>query len=513
MKLPGSRDLSPLWPARLAELWPNRVAITDPDTGTQYRYTDLHERSSHVAAALAGAGVRQGDRVAAIMHSGVPVLDLLLACGHLGAILVPLNWRLSARELTALIVDVEPRLVFASPEFGDLARAAAGNVSVIEVDERWPAIEGASFTPPPPATVTMADPWLILYTGGTTGVPKGAILTHGSVTWNAINTVVSWGMSERDIGPSFTPMFHTGGLNVFTLPLLMLGGRVLLPRRFDPAAALAMIRRERPTLLFMVPTMFQLVAEQPDFESTDFSCLRWAISGGAPLPEPIALRWKSKVPIFKQGYGLTEVGPNNFATPDEEAGTRRGTVGKLTYFARARIVDGEGNDLPDGQAGELLLAGPHMCAGYWRRPEATAEAIRDGWFHTGDIARRDADGFYYIVDRKKDMVISGGENIYPTEVEAVLYEHAAIREAAVVGLPDPTWGEAVCAVVSLKPGQRATADELRDHMRASLARYKVPKTVLIIEDLPKSDAGKILRVQARKLALDSLSAVQGTEHG
>jgi fatty-acyl-CoA synthase len=262
--------------------------------------------------------------------------------------------------------------------------------------------------------------------------------------------------------------------------------------------------------MFMVPTMFQLVAEQPAFEETDFSSLRWAISGGAPLPERIAEQWRHKVPIFKQGYGLTEVGPNNFATPDSEAGTRPGTVGKLTFFARTRIVDDAGNDVPDGTPGELLLTGPHMCAGYWRRPEATAAAIRDGWFHTGDVAVRDRDGFYYIVDRKKDMIITGGENVYPTEVEAVLYQYPAVREAAVVGLPDPVWGEAVCAVLSLRAGQTATADELRAYMRANLARYKVPKSFVLVEDLPKSDAGKILRAEARKLALSHLAPTGGT---
>jgi fatty-acyl-CoA synthase len=305
-------------------------------------------------------------------------------------------------------------------------------------------------------------------------------------------------------------MFHTGGLNVFTLPLLMLGGRVILPRRFDPAQALEILRRERPTVLFFVPTMFRVVAEQPGFEGLDLSGLRWAISGGAPLPERIAEQWRHKVPIFKQGYGLTEVGPNNFATPDSEAGTRPGTVGKLTFFARTRIVDDAGNDVPDGTPGELLLTGPHMCAGYWRRPEATAAAIRDGWFHTGDVAVRDRDGFYYIVDRKKDMIITGGENVYPTEVEAVLYQYPAVREAAVVGLPDPVWGEAVCAVLSLRAGQTATADELRAYMRANLARYKVPKSFVLVEDLPKSDAGKILRAEARKLALSHLAPTGGT---
>jgi len=342
----------------------------------------------------------------------------------------------------------------------------------------------------------MDDPWLILYTGGTTGLPKGAILTHGSILWNAINTTVSWGLSETDVAPSFTPMFHTGGLNVFTLPLLMLGGRVILPRRFDPAQALRLLEQERPSVMFMVPTMFALVAEQPGFATADLSHLRWAISGGAPLSRETARPWKDKVRLFKQGYGLTEVGPNNFATSDVDAARDMDhTVGKLTLFAEARLVDEAGADVPDGTVGELWLAGPHMCAGYWRRPEATAEAFHDGWFATGDLACRDTEGFYRIVDRKKDMIITGGENVYPTEVEAVLSMHPSVREAAVVGMADDHWGQAVQAAVSLWPGQTASEDELREFCRENLARYKTPKRIAVLSDLPKNAAGKIMRAE------------------
>ncbi|MBV9282054.1 MAG: long-chain fatty acid--CoA ligase, partial [Chloroflexi bacterium] len=470
--LPGLRDLSPPWLDRLAELWPSRTAVVDPDGGQSYTYPDLQARSLAVAAGLLRRGVGRGDRVAALLNNCVPMLDLFFACGRLGAIFVPLNWRLSGRELADLLPDTEPRLLLLDPDLDQPAGSLPRDTQVARLADHLspPLAEEPAGGERPETDVRMDDPWLILYTGGTTGVPKGAVLTHGSITWNAINTAVSWGLSEADVGPSFTPMFHTGGWNVFTLPLLLLGGRVILPRRFDPARALAILEREKPTVLFLVPTMFQLLAEQPGFDAADLSCLRWAISGGAPLPAPVYDRWKAKVRVFKQGYGLTEVGPNNFATSDEDAERKRGTVGRLTYFARARIVDDAGADVPDGTAGELLLAGPHMCAGYWRRPEATADAVRGGWFHTGDVAVRDGEGYYYIVDRKKDMIITGGENVYPTEVEWVLYAHPAIREAAIVGLPDPVWGEAVCAVVSLKPGCSATPDELRAYLRDNLAR-------------------------------------------
>lgn len=499
--VPGLRDRSLDWLERLSALWRDRVAITDPDTATDYTYGELDARADIVARGLAQLSVRRGDRVVLLMENGVEILDLLFACGRLGAIMVPLNWRLAPREIGELIRDAEPSLIVASPEYVDLARMAAPGVPLVAISgDGRPACSDLSSSkePVPRADIRMNDPWLILYTGGTTGLPKGAILTHGSILWNAINTTVSWGLSEADVGPSFTPMFHTGGLNVFTLPLLMMGGRVILPRRFEPAQALRILQEQRPTVMFMVPTMFSLVAEQPDFEAADLSHLRWAISGGAPLSRATARPWKDKVRLFKQGYGLTEVGPNNFATSDADAARDMDqTVGKLTMFAQARLVDDTGADVPDGAVGELWLAGPHMCAGYWRRPEATAEAFHDGWFVTGDLACRDAEGFYRIVDRKKDMIITGGENVYPTEVEAVLYMHPGVREAAVIGVADDRWGQAVHAAVSLRSDGTASEQELQDFCRKNLARYKTPKRIVILADLPKNAAGKIVRAEVR----------------
>ena len=495
----ASSGASPWNLNELAGLWPDRPGLVDTDRNHSFTYAELADRASRLATGLSLLGVKRGDRVAGLLANGVPAVDLLFACATLGATLVPLNWRLSMREIEAIAADIDAGLVVASDEHVDMARAALKGLPLVSFSGS-PSFDDLLASPlcSPPERAGMDDPLLILYTGGTTGTPKGAILTHGSMAWNAINTSVSWGLTFSDIGPVFTPTFHTGFWNVFTLPLMLMGGCVLLPSRFDPGDCLSVVERFRPTIFFLVPTMFQLVAEHPDFDQTDFSSLRWAISGGAPLPEPVYERWRSKVSVFKQGYGLTEVGPNNFATPDATAGTKPGTVGRQTLFARTRIVDDDGRNLPDGVPGELLLAGPHMCAGYWNRPEATAETIRDGWFHTGDVAKRDADGYFYIVDRKKDMIITGGENVYPAEVEAVLYAHPAVREAAVIGMPDPTWGEAVTAVVSLNEAVVATVEELRQFTRDRLAHYKCPKSFVILDDLPKSGANKISRTEAKK---------------
>jgi len=500
--------LAPVWLEAQAGLSPRKVAVVLPESGGRVTYAELVEGAARVAGGLRALGVGPGDRVAVLALNGLPTIELLFACGHLGAILVPLNYRLAEPELLWLGANAEPKVLLHEDQFTTAARAVARATGAQLVSLETPAADGFAYAtlraaaPVAAEPQPLAAPWCILYTGGTTGRPKGAILTHGSVLWNAINTSLSWGLRGDDIAPIFTPMFHTGGWNVFTLPLLLIGGTVIVPRRFEPAAALAATVQERATLLFLIPTMFQMLADEPGFAAADLSAVRWAISGGAPCPDRLYDVYRAKVPVFKQGYGLTEVGPNNFATPDEAAARKRGSVGRPTLFVRMRVVDDAGNDLPPGGVGELLLAGPTVCAGYWRNPEDTARAYDGRWFHTGDLFRYDDEGYYYVVDRKKDLIISGGENVYPMEVEEALYAHPAVAEAAVVGLPDARWGEAVVAVLALKPGAQATPEELAAHCRARLAGYKVPKRFELRPTLPKSAAGKILRAEARRMLLE-----------
>ncbi|MHB1134437.1 MAG: AMP-binding protein [Chloroflexota bacterium] len=493
------------WFERQAALNAGKVAVVLPEAGPRVTYAELAEGAARVAGGLRGLGVRPGDRVAALALNGLPLLELLFACGRFGAILVPLNYRLAERELLWLAADAAPALLAYEDTFAAPARllAAATGARLVALEE---AASGAlgydqlrAAEPAAAAPLPLDTPWCILYTGGTTGRPKGAVLTHGSMLWNALNTVLSWGLRSDDVAPIFTPIFHTGGFNVFLLPLLLAGGTVVLPRRFDAEAALATLVAERATLLFLVPTMFQLLAETPGFAAADLSAIRWAISGGAPCPERLYDVYRPKVRVFKQGYGLTEVGPNEFATPDDLAARKRGSVGRPTLFLRYRVVDAAGVDLPAGAVGELLLAGPTVCAGYWRNPEATAAAYDGEWWRTGDLVRYDADGYFYIVDRKGDLIISGGENIYPAEVEEALYAHPAVAEAAVVGQPDPRWGEVVVGVVALHAGGAVGGADLTEHCRARLARYKVPKRFVFLESLPKSAAGKILRAEVRRL--------------
>ena len=489
------------WLGRRACYTPERTALLVEPGGERYSYADLDARACRTARTLQARGVGKGDRVAILAQNGVVHADLLWACAKLGAIFAPLNWRLATAELLPQVADSAPALLLFGPEYAAPAAAAAQatGVPTLALAAFAAAVAGESAAPWPFAAARADDPWLLLYTGGTTGRAKGALLTHGNVAANAFNTVLGWSLSPDDVVPIYTPFFHTGGLNVFLTPLTVLGATSLLwtGPSFDPAAALRLVAQHRVTVLFLVPTMFQLVAEHPDFAAADLDSVRFFISGGAPCPLPVMQQFWARGKVFKQGYGLTEAGPNNFVMPAGREQAHPDSVGVPLLNVQTRIVDAVGSDVPWGDVGELLLAGPHVFAGYWRNPEATAAVLQDGWLCTGDLVRRDAEGFHYIVDRKKDMFISGGENVFPIEIETVLYAHPAVLECAVVGVPDAKWGEVGKAVVAVRQGYSVSAEELLAFCRERLARYKVPKGIVFLPSLPKSAAGKILRRELR----------------
>jgi fatty-acyl-CoA synthase len=342
-----------------------------------------------------------------------------------------------------------------------------------------------------------------LYTSGTTGYPKGAVIPHRQILFNSINTVVSWGLVETDISPVYTPLFHAGGLFAFFTPLLYLGGRIILARDFDPVASLQWILKEGCTVILGVPTLFQMWIDSDYFDEADFSHVRFFISGGASCPPDLMNKWRERKGIvFRQGYGLTEVGANCFSMTDEDSVPKTGSVGKPIFHSEMRIVDPQGGEeIGAGESGELLIRGPHVCSGYWRNPEATAEAIVDGWFHTGDMARRDEEGFYYIEGRYKDMIKSGGENIYAAEVEAVFREHAAVKDCALIGIPHEKWGEVGMLILILEEGLHAEEDELKSFGSERLARYKIPKAFVFAESLPYSAYGKVEKAKLRETYL------------
>ncbi len=484
------------WLAKRELLTPDKVALIDAATGERRTYRQWNARANAVAHLLRQRlGVQKGDRVAVLAANSPEYLDLLFAVGKLGAILVPLNWRLTVRELEIILRDCAPTVLFHDDAYAENARQVSDLLGL-----RLARLGDQADTSEPITTpdLTLEDPLLILYTSGTTGSPKGALLSHRMITWNCINTEVSWDLWGTDITPTFAPFFHSGGISVLTLPMVHKGGTVVLLPNSDPAAVLESIERERCTIVFAVPTVFQMLLEHPRFASTDLSSVRFCVTGGSSCPIPIIEGYFKRGLTFRQGYGLTEVGVNCFSLAPEDALRKAGSVGLPVFHSEARVVDDHNQEVGVDAVGELVLAGPHVCSGYWNRPDSTAEAFQNGWWHTGDLARRDAEGYFYIVGRKKEMLISGGENIYPAEIEGLLATHPKIAEAAIIGMPDAKWGEVGRAVVVVRPGETLTVDEVLAFCDGKLARYKIPKSVVFAPILPRNAMGKVIKADLRE---------------
>lgn len=498
---------------RRATYTPDALALIDtgPSPPARLSFRALDARARALAVWLRDRGVGKGDRVALLAHDGSCHLESFGACGKLGAIHVPLNWRLHVEELAQMLERVRPRVVV----YGHALRAAAEALRDREHGvEHWLVVEGAG--PSLEAVVsepTSDDPSCpdldpediaaLIFTGGTTGAPKGAMVSHRMVAWNALDTAIH-DLREGDVYLDVFPLFHTGGLLVYTVPQLILGGTTILMPRFCPERALELIERERVTVFAAVPTMYQRMVKAQAWAGADLSCLRYCSSGGAPLPPAlIETFWAQKRVRFKQGFGMSEFGPGAFSLPPEDATRKAGSIGRPEYYVEASIRDEAGVALEVGATGELWLRGPVACSGYFE-PDADPTPVLDpqGWFHTGDLAHVDDEGYYYVVGRKKDMYISGGENVYPVEVERVLDAHPAVDTCAVIGVPDPEWGQVGLACVVLRPGMQVGADALVEHARAHLAGYKVPRRVEFLDALPLSGPGKVLKRELRDRFVD-----------
>ncbi|MBK8032433.1 MAG: long-chain fatty acid--CoA ligase [Chloroflexi bacterium] len=490
------------WLDRRAKLSPDRIALEEAATGREISYRAWNASANRTANYLRSLGVGRGDRVAVYAANSLDYLDVWMACGKIGAILQNLNWRLTVTELQALLIDAAPLVLIYSDEYAQQVNALRPHVLSVrhfvafgaKADASDCAFRDRDQQPKLLADrpeLVLDDPWVICYTGGTTGLPKGAILTHGNMTWNSINTVVSWGLDEHDVAILNSPLFHTGGLNVFTLPLIHIGGKSIVCKGFDAASVFDLIDQHGVTLYFGVPTMFVVMQAHERWEAADFSRLKLIISGGAPCPLPVFEKFWAKGVDFKTGYGLTEAGPNTFWLPQADVRRKPGAVGFPLFHVDVKVVRPDGSACSASEPGELLIRGGHVTPGYWNNPEATAKTIVAGWLHTGDLASCDDEGYYTSVGRLKDMIIRGGENIYPAEVESVMHAHPAVAEAALIGVPDAKWGEVGRAVIVVKPGQTLTADELIAFLTNRLAKYKVPKTVVFVAELPKTGPGKI----------------------
>jgi fatty-acyl-CoA synthase len=492
---------------------PDKLAIIDVGKDPELRltYRAWNHRVNRFANWLRDeAGIGYRDRVAILARDGIEHLDLIYACGKLGAIHTALNWRLHWRELVGIIEDTTPTVLLYSDDFKEIvgqveagirdSEFAIGHYLHLEGDgipgslDYESAISRSPDTPVTYEALDKEDIACLIFTGGTTGLPKGAMISHRQINWNVLNTVIH-DVTHDDIYLCVFPLFHTGGLFAYMSSQVVFGNTSILTRQFNPQQVLELIERERVTVFAAVPTMYQMMTQAPNWNEADLSSLHFCTSGGAPLPVPLVEQYgREKGVRFKQGFGMTEYGPGLFALPAEDAIRKAGSIGRPNFFVDVRVMDDDHNELGPNAVGELVLTGPSGCSGYWNNPEASAAAIDDqGWFHTGDMVYHDEEWYFYVVDRKKDMFISGGENVYPAEIEAVLYKHPAVHMCAIIGVPHETWGEVGKACVVLKPGTKATEDELIDHMQQHLARFKVPKSVEFLPELPISAAGKILK--------------------
>ncbi|HLV58991.1 MAG TPA: long-chain fatty acid--CoA ligase [Natronosporangium sp.] len=479
--------------AARARLSPDRIALVDTRSGRELSYAESSLRAGRLARHLRDQlGVGPGDRVALLCGNRVEVIELLIACGRIGALLVPLNWRLSVPELTEVVRDCAPTALLC-----DRDRTAVA----AELLDR-PVVVDDALASDPPADDELADwglvdasrPWYLLYTSGTTGPPKGVIQTYGMAVVNYLNSTAALGLTPDDVTLNPLPTFHTGGINLFVLPTLFAGGTAIVQHEFDPGLALRLLA-SRATVFFGVPTMYQMLAEHPGFTTTDLSRVRAWASGGAPFPVPLLETLARHGIVVQQGMGMTETGPMLFLIDREHALSKAGSVGKPQPFSQVKLVAPDGSETDEG---ELLIRGPGITPGYWQKPEATAAAFTaDGWLRSGDVARRDADGYYTIVDRIKDMYISGGENVYPAEVERVLLAHPAVAEAAVVGVPDERWGETGAAFLVCR--EPVDDDDIRAFCRQRLAGYKVPRHIRCVDALPRNAGGKVLKGKLREL--------------
>ncbi|MCP3935117.1 MAG: long-chain fatty acid--CoA ligase [Actinomycetia bacterium] len=497
------------WIAHHASHRPTREAVRDLGSGRSFTYADLNRRIDAMAAYLTSLGIGRGDRVGVLAHNGVEFFDIQFACARTGSICVLLNWRLTVPELEYILNDSSPMLLIHDTEFADAAAELQRRCSI----DALLAIDGGTPDSPyeqamaefdgqaaDPVALTHDDVITIMYTSGTTGLPKGAMITHGMNFWNCVNLGIPAGLGLDTVHLNILPLFHTGGLNCYSNPVLHAGGTVVLLKTFEPGETLRVLGdpTQGITHFFAVPAPYQFMMQHPDFDDTDLSRLKIAGVGGAPCALTIMERWTERGVLLAQGFGMTETSPACIFLDPGDALRKIGSTGKALLHTEYRIVAEDGADCAPDEVGELWLAGPNITPGYWNRPDATQDAFEGRWLKTGDAARVDAEGFVYIVDRWKDMYISGGENVYPAEVENVLYQIPGVTEAAVIGVPHDRWGEVGLAVLAVEPGATVDRKTVIEHCVERLAKFKVPNDITIVEALPRNATGKVLKRDLRE---------------
>jgi fatty-acyl-CoA synthase len=486
------------WLKRWAQYAPTSTALMSGETGRVLSYAQVYAQALRLAEVLSSRfSVQRGDRVACVAGNELEYVSLFFALQRLGAILVPVNFRFTAAEVAHIVRDSGAKLVIAEKEFRPSVRDLSsetqlwnfnGEESLLEIAERG-ELKARDFVG------EWEDPVMILYTSGTTGFPKGAVISHRMIFWNSINTGLRLNLTQSESVLTFLPLFHTGGWNVLTTPCLHRGAKVVVLKKFDADLILRLSESEKVTVLFGVPTTMDFLSRSPIFASADLRSIRYAVVGGEPMPLPLIDVWEKRGIPVRQGYGLTEFGPNVFSLNEQDSRRKMGSIGFPNFYIEAKVVDDQGREVAANEVGELVLKGPMAMSGYWKNPKATEEVFRDGWLKTGDLVRKDEEGYFFVVGRKKEMFISGGENVYPAEVEKVLRQFTGVREAAVIGVPHPRWGESGKAFVSFESGIDLAVENLREHCLKNLAKFKVPFEFVVMKDLPKTESGKIAKKQ------------------
>ncbi len=504
------------WLAYHTTRFADKTAAIDLHSGREFTYGEFNMRAEKLAAFLTnGLGIEKGDRVGVLAHNSSDFFEIQFACAKAGLVFLPLNWRLTVPELEFIVGDAAPRVLIYGPEFADAAEALEKLCKLPVILENnfdgtdSPYEAGIAKAGPltARAEVTHADLSTIMYTSGTTGLPKGAMITHGMTFWNAVNLGPPARVSLDTKHLVVMPTFHTGGLNCYANIVFHVGGTVAVAREFDPATILQLLDARNGhafTHFFGVPAMYLFMSQHPDFAEADFSGLLTCGIGASPAARSLLDSWAEKGVALQQGYGMTETSPIVTVLDAHMALEKVGSAGLPALHMDMRIVDEEGQDVTEAeQVGEIWVKGPNVTPGYWNRPDATAETIIDGWLKTGDAARRDADGYVYIVDRWKDMYISGGENVYPAEIENIIFQLEGVADVAVIGVPHERWGETGQAIVVRAEGSTLSEEDVLRHCRPKLAKFKQPGTVRFVDELPRNATGKVLK---RELRLDAAAA-------
>jgi fatty-acyl-CoA synthase len=508
------------WIRKWSFLQPHKKALIFEDH--PFTYQEVNFRTNQLSNFLLDIGVQKGDRISVLLYNSHQYIEILFALSKIGAILVPLNWRLAGPELEFLIKDSGSRMLIFDTEFEEVVASIRPHLNLSPQDyltignscpgwtkdyentlHEYPNHEPLVVTP-----VGDEDPHIIMYTSGTTGIPKGAVLPHRKTFFNVLNADIFYHLSSKDVMVITRPLFHSGGLLVDAIPVLYKGGTLVLRRRFQHHEIFETIQKYRATLVEMAGTLFQFLLQKCDPSQYDLSSVRSYFTGGERIPITMLKEYHEKGITISQIFGLTETSSITWL-PYEDAIRKMGSVGLPIFHGEVRIVDKRGKDVSPGEVGGIIVKGPGIMSGYWNRPELMAETLREGWLHTGDLARIDEEGYIYIVDREKDMYISGGENVYPAEIEKVLFTHPKVFDAGIVGVSDAKWGEVGKAFIVLKPGETMAETEVLEFLKGKIAKYKIPKYVEFVRELPKTPSGKIQKYLLKKRSFRPSSSTAG----